>query len=158
MLKFLLKRKLYHQLVLDNLRRLKGSLPLYNYEDDILEYPIFSLGINHFFYNGLGGQAAPFKPFQNFIFRGGKANDDPISPLGKKVIKLMIDKILNLRPETNKVDLRVFKWNENAIKLYLKLGFKIIPNNTLTFNYSKNETWVDVNMQKQLKYNLMIHH
>jgi hypothetical protein len=31
------------------------------------------------------------------------------------------------------------------------LGFKIIPNNTLTFNYSKNETWVDMNMQKQLK-------
>ena len=77
---------------------------------------------------------------------------------GKKTIKLMIHQILNLRPETNKVDLRVFKWNENAIKLYLKLGFKIIPNNTLTFNYSKNETWVDMNMQKQLKYNLMIHH
>jgi RimJ/RimL family protein N-acetyltransferase len=70
---------------------------------------------------------------------------------GKKTIKLMIHEILNLRPETNKVDLRVFKWNENAIKLYLKLGFKIIPNNTLTFNYSKNETWVDMNMQKQLK-------
>ncbi len=81
----------YHELVLKNLMKLKGAIPLEDYQDGKLSYPIFSLGINHFFYNGLGGQANPFKPLQNFVFRGGKGNDDPISPLGKKVIRKMID-------------------------------------------------------------------
>ncbi|MGB1217822.1 MAG: membrane dipeptidase, partial [Saprospiraceae bacterium] len=81
----------YETMVLDNLLRLKGAKPLYDFKEEVLEYPIFSMGINHFFYNGLGGQANPFKPIQNFVFKGGKATGDPITPLGKKVIQSMID-------------------------------------------------------------------
>ncbi len=86
------KKEFYHKIVLDNVKRLKGSLPLYHWKDEYLEYPIFSLGINHFFYNGLGGQPSPFTPIQKFIFKAKKGIDAPISPLGKKVVQLMVNK------------------------------------------------------------------
>lgn len=117
----------YHKLVLNNLKRLKGSLPLYDYQEEKLEYPIFSLGINHFFYNGLGGQANPFKPLQNFVFRGGKANDESISPLGKKVIQSMIDSGDGrmIIPDVKHMSLKSRQWYYQLLKSEQAKGNRI---------------------------------
>ncbi len=86
------KRKDYQEIVIKNVLRLKGALPLYNWKDEYLPYPIFSLTLNHFYYNGLGGHANPFSPSQRWVFNAGKGVDEPISELGKDVVRTMVDK------------------------------------------------------------------
>lgn len=122
------EEKEYHELVLNNLRRLKGSLPLYDYKNEMMEYPILSLGINHFFYNGLGGQANPFKPLQHFVFRAGKGNNEPISPLGKKVIQLMISEKEGRRivPDVKHMSLQSRQWYYELVNQEKEKG-SIIP-------------------------------
>jgi len=68
--------------------------------------------------------------------------------LGKLLVELMIDEIQNIK-STNKVELRVFEWNKNALKLYEKNGFIIQPKSTFDFKY-KNELWTNLYMTKQL--------
>ena len=67
--------------------------------------------------------------------------------LGKIIISEMIKEIVKIRP-TNKVELRVFDWNENAITLYQKEGFVIQKEKSYTFTYNENETWTSLYMVK----------
>ena len=70
--------------------------------------------------------------------------------LGRQLIELMIEEIQQIKP-TEKVELRVFEWNKNAISLYKKAGFVIQPESTIEFKYSNEEFWTNVYMTKQLK-------
>lgn len=69
--------------------------------------------------------------------------------LGKIIVELMIDEIQKVKP-TDKVELRVFEWNRNAIKLYEKKGFIIQPEFTFDFKYSNSELWTNLYMTKLL--------
>ena len=68
---------------------------------------------------------------------------------GAKIIRLMIDAIQKEIP-TKQVELRVFGYNTNAIKLYKKEGFVIQEKHTLQFQYTDDESWTNYYMTKQL--------
>ena len=68
---------------------------------------------------------------------------------GTKIIRLMIDAIQKEIP-TKQVELRVFGYNTNAIKLYKKEGFVIQEKHTLQFQYTDDESWTNYYMAKQL--------
>ncbi len=68
---------------------------------------------------------------------------------GTKIIQLMIDAIQKEIP-TKQVELRVFGYNTNAIKLYKKEGFVIQEKHTLQFQYAEDELWTNYYMIKQL--------
>ena len=68
---------------------------------------------------------------------------------GAKIIRLMIDAIQKEIP-TKQVELRVFGYNTNAIKLYKKEGFVIQEKQTLQFQYTDDESWTNYYMTKQL--------
>ena len=68
---------------------------------------------------------------------------------GAKIIRLMIDAIQKEIP-SKQVELRVFGYNTNAIKLYEKEGFVIQEKYTLQFQYTEDESWTNYYMAKQL--------
>ena len=68
---------------------------------------------------------------------------------GTKIIRLMIDAIQKEIP-SKQVELRVFGYNTNAIKLYEKEGFVIQEKQTLQFQYTDDESWTNYYMAKQL--------
>jgi RimJ/RimL family protein N-acetyltransferase len=68
---------------------------------------------------------------------------------GAKIIRLMIDAIQKEIP-SKQVELRVFGYNTNAIKLYEKEGFVIQEKYTLQFQYTEDESWTNYYMTKQL--------
>lgn len=68
---------------------------------------------------------------------------------GTIIIQLMIDAIQKEIP-TKQVELRVFGYNTNAIKLYKKEGFVIQEKHTLEFQYAEGESWTNYYMIKQL--------
>ena len=68
---------------------------------------------------------------------------------GAKIIRLMIDAIQKEIP-SKQVELRVFGYNTNAIKLYEKEGFVIQEKYTLQFQYTEDESWTNYYMVKQL--------
>ncbi len=82
----------FRETVMDNVWKLKGVKPLTNWKQDYLEHPIFFIGINHFFWNGLGGHARAFSGAQSIVFGGTRGVDEPISPLGKEVVKTLLSK------------------------------------------------------------------
>jgi len=68
---------------------------------------------------------------------------------GTIIIHLMIDAIQKEIP-SKQVELRVFGYNTNAIKLYEKEGFVIQEKQTLQFQYTDDESWTNYYMVKQL--------
>ena len=68
---------------------------------------------------------------------------------GAKIIRLMIDAIQKEIP-SKQVELRVFGYNANAIKLYKKEDFVIQEKQTLQFQYTEDESWTNYYMTKQL--------
>ncbi len=78
--------------VIDNVWRLKGVMPMTAWKEDYLEYPILFVGINHFFWNGLGGHSKAFNTAQTAVFGGSKGVDEPITDLGKEVISTFLSK------------------------------------------------------------------
>ena len=72
--------------------------------------------------------------------------------LGKQLLELMIDEIQKIK-STEKVELRVFEWNKNAIKLYEKTGCIIQPESTFKFKYNNEELWEILYMTKELNKN-----
>lgn len=69
--------------------------------------------------------------------------------LGKQLVALMIDEIQKIK-STEKVELRVFEWNKNAVKLYENTGFIIELESTLEFKFNNKEMWINLYMTKQL--------
>ncbi|WBX75421.1 GNAT family protein [Tenacibaculum ovolyticum] len=67
--------------------------------------------------------------------------------LGKLLITLMINEIQSIKT-ANKIELRVFEWNKNAVKLYENVGFKIQHKSTFKFKYNNNELWTNLYMLK----------
>ena len=67
--------------------------------------------------------------------------------LGKQLIELMISEIQKTKP-SEKVELRVFEWNKNTIKLYEKKGFVIQPEFTFKFKFDHDEQWTNLYMSK----------
>lgn len=82
----------YEKYCLANVDRLKGSKPLEDGKKDLLEFPILSLGLTHFFWNGLCGHARNFMGAQKIVFGQQKGLNEGITPLGEKVIKRLLDK------------------------------------------------------------------
>lgn len=68
---------------------------------------------------------------------------------GKLLVDVMIEEIKKIQP-TNKVELRVFEWNKNAVELYKKKGFKIEPEHCFDFKYKEDEFWKNLYMSKEL--------
>lgn len=69
--------------------------------------------------------------------------------LGKQLVTLMMDEIQKIK-STNKIELRVFEWNKNAVKLYEKTGFRIQPESTFEFKYNNDELWTNLYMLKTI--------
>ena len=81
----------YREFYLSNVDRIKGILPLDSTSKKI-DYPVLSINLNHFFWNGLCGHARTFSTAQTFIFGAGKGVDEGMTELGKKVVERLLDK------------------------------------------------------------------
>lgn len=68
--------------------------------------------------------------------------------LGKHIVRLMIQEIKN-KVAVEKVDLRAFGWNENAVRLYKNEGFEIQTEVTGQFKFH-DESWTNLYMIKQI--------
>jgi len=82
----------YQKFYLENVDRLKGILPIKEGSSKYLEYPVLAINLNHFFWNGLCGQARTFTGLQTFIFGAGKGVDEGMTPLGEKAVEKLLDK------------------------------------------------------------------
>jgi microsomal dipeptidase-like Zn-dependent dipeptidase len=82
----------YEKFYLANVDRIKGTLPFEGSSEKKLSYPVLSINLNHFFWNGLCGHARTFSTAQTFIFGAGKGVDEGMTELGKKVVNSLLDK------------------------------------------------------------------
>ncbi len=82
----------YEQMVLQNADRLKGIVPLNNNDAYKLDVPLLSLGLCHFFWNGLAGHARTFTGTQEFIFGKQKKSNIGFTALGNKLVRRLLDK------------------------------------------------------------------
>ena len=80
----------YEDLVLNNIARLKGKQPLVDGYDEYMPYPVFSIGLNHFVWNGICGQARVFTGRQNMAFGKQTHSNVSVTDLGEKVIKKLL--------------------------------------------------------------------
>lgn len=81
----------YEIFYLQNVDRLKGIRPIREGASKYLEYPVLSINLNHFFWNGLCGHARTFNGTQTFVFSAGKGVDDGMTALGEKVVEKLLD-------------------------------------------------------------------
>ena len=82
----------YESFYLANVDRMKGIKPLEEGGKEYLDFPLLSINLNHFFWNGLGGHSRTFSNIQNLVFGQNKGADDGITELGKKVVERLLDK------------------------------------------------------------------
>lgn len=82
----------YNALVIQNVKRLKGLLPLSDNSDEFIQTPILWMSLCKSYENGLGGAANSMTKAQQSVF--GKPNDlnEGPSDLGKEVLELLISK------------------------------------------------------------------
>jgi microsomal dipeptidase-like Zn-dependent dipeptidase len=85
------KSPAYEQFLLNNVDRMKGLKPLEEGGKEYLDFPLLSINLNHFFWNGLGGHSRTFSNVQNLVFGQNKGADDGITELGKKVVERLLD-------------------------------------------------------------------
>lgn len=89
---------LYRKEVLQNVRRLKGSLPLEEHTEDFIDFPILFFTIDSDFRNGLGGDiAAEAKEKDRKIYKEAIPAQEGLSAVGKEVVRLMVDKTAGRR-------------------------------------------------------------
>jgi microsomal dipeptidase-like Zn-dependent dipeptidase len=114
----------YQKFYLDNVERLKGILPLKAGSSDYLEYPVLAINLNHFFWNGLCGQARTFSGLQTFIFGAGKGVDEGMTPLGEKAVALLLDKSQGRRVlvDIKHMSLESRKWYYNYLQKLREQG------------------------------------
>lgn len=82
----------YRALILKNVKRLKGLLPVSDNSDEYIQTPIMWMSLAKTYENGLGGIANSMSKAELSVF--GKPNDlnDGPSDLGKEVIELLISR------------------------------------------------------------------
>lgn len=114
----------YHKFYLENVSRLKGVLPIKAGSSEYLEYPVLAINLNHFFWNGLCGQARTFSGLQTFIFGAGKGVDEGMTPLGEKAVALLLDKSKGRRVlvDIKHMSLESRKWYYNYLKKLREQG------------------------------------
>jgi microsomal dipeptidase-like Zn-dependent dipeptidase len=114
----------YQKFYLDNVKRLKGILPIKAGSSEYLEYPVLAINLNHFFWNGLCGQARTFTGLQTFIFGAGKGVDEGMTPLGEKAVALLLDKSQGRRVlvDIKHMSLESRKWYYNYLKKLREQG------------------------------------
>lgn len=106
----------YEKLVLNNVERLKGNLPMRD-GGEYIPYPILFMGLNHFFWNGLSGQAKVFFGKQTFIFGKQKGLKEGVTPLGEKVIKRLLAKDgRRIIIDTKHMNVKSRQWYYNYLK------------------------------------------
>jgi microsomal dipeptidase-like Zn-dependent dipeptidase len=118
----------FKEKALKNVKRLKGILPLRdNRAINLLETPIFSLGLNHFFWNGLSGQARTLSKAQNLLMSQNNHLDEGITPLGTAVVDLLLDKTQGRRIliDIKHMSLATRKWYYGFIAEKKKSGDNI---------------------------------
>ncbi len=82
----------YRKLILDNVDRLKGALPLSDILGDYLDVPILWISIAKNYNNGLGGLANSLSKSQQSIYAKPGKLDGKESKLGTEVIERLISK------------------------------------------------------------------
>lgn len=80
----------YHDLVIQNVRRLKGVLPVSDNSDDYLDIPVLYLSLCKTFPNGLGGTSLSFNRAQQTIFTRPEDVGMSNTKLGKDVIEALV--------------------------------------------------------------------
>jgi microsomal dipeptidase-like Zn-dependent dipeptidase len=118
----------FKDLALKNVKRLKGILPLRdNDASKILGIPIFSLGLNHFFWNGLSGQARTLSKAQNLLMSQKSHIDEGVTPLGVAVVELLLENTEGRRIliDIKHMSLATRKWYYGFVKEKRKKGDNI---------------------------------
>jgi microsomal dipeptidase-like Zn-dependent dipeptidase len=109
----------FKTLALNNVKRLKGILPLRDSDaSKTLDIPIFSLGLNHFFWNGLSGQARTLSKAQNLLMSQKSHIDEGVTPLGVAVVELLLDNTEGRRilVDIKHMSLATRKWYYGFVK------------------------------------------
>ncbi len=115
----------FRQKVMKNIKKLKGIIPLHdNIPKSILELPILSIGLNHFFWNGFSGHAKTLDDKQSLLMSQKKHLDESITILGKEVVVNLLDKKKGRRIliDIKHMSLSTRKWYYNFIIERKKMG------------------------------------
>jgi microsomal dipeptidase-like Zn-dependent dipeptidase len=96
----------YRQRILLNIEKLKG-LKTYDNACGTLDFAPFSIGLNHFFWNGLCGHARTVTNVQSLVINQKDHLNEGMQPLGEQCINLLLD---NQHGRRILVDIKHMSW------------------------------------------------
>lgn len=82
----------YQTLVLNNVDKLKGGLPLRSSSEEHLSIPIFALSFSNFYNDGLVGKTAQFSSQEELLFGKQTGVGNEMTTLGQNVIARLLSK------------------------------------------------------------------
>lgn len=82
----------YQALIVDNIRQLKGSVPIAAEPEEFLDIPIFSVSFGNYFEDGICGKTNRFSLAEEEAFKRPTNIDADITPLGQVAVKELLNK------------------------------------------------------------------
>jgi len=82
----------YQNIVLTNIKKLKGTIPLEAGANKYLDIPIFSINFGNYFRDGICGKTARFSLREEEAFKRPTTIGDNMTELGQKAIRELLDK------------------------------------------------------------------
>lgn len=87
----------YQNIVLTNIRKLKGAVPLETSTNEYLDIPIFSINFGNYFRDGICGKTPRFSLNEEEAFKRPTTIGDEITDLGKQAINELLDRKIGRR-------------------------------------------------------------
>lgn len=108
----------YQDIIISNIRKLKGYQPINTGPDEYLDIPILSVNFGNFFKDGICGKTARFSLSEEEAFKRPTTIDDDVTELGQAAIKEMLTKSRGRRilVDVGGMSLRSREWYYKYVK------------------------------------------
>lgn len=144
----------YENIVLANIGKLKGSIPIGDDRRDYLDIPVFSMNFGNYFKDGICGKASRFSLNEEEAFKRPTTIDGDVTALGKKAISKLLDRKTGRRIliDIGGMSLRSREWYYKYIKdqRYRKDTIPIIAAGVGISGLSKKDNSYGSNDKKEL--------
>ena len=144
----------YQNIVLTNIRKLKGSTPLEAGTNEYLDIPIFSINFGNYFRDGISGKTPRFSLNEEEAFKRPTTIGDEITELGQKAIIELLNKKKGRRilVDVGGMSLRGREWYYKYIKdlRYRKDSIPIIAGGVGISGLSKKDNAYGRDDKKEL--------
>lgn len=108
----------YQNIILTNIRKLKGAIPLETSTNEYLDIPIFSVNFGNYFRDGICGKTPRFSLSEEEAFKRPTTIGDEITDLGKSAVRELLDKKIGRRilVDVGGMSLRTREWYYKYVK------------------------------------------